>query len=101
MLATGEEFEPSPDGEPSSVDTYTLEVSPHDSELLALAANQGTLNFALRSDADKETVLTKGADVKTTLAAYRAKPAPRKHAQAAPATKVEIISGAERTVQSF
>lgn len=101
VLATGTEFETTPDGEPSSVDSYTLEVSPHDSELLALAANQGTLNFALRSELDEETVLTKGADVETTLAAYRAVKVPKKRAKIAKKTKVEIITGAERTEQSF
>lgn len=102
VLATGTEFEPTPDGEPSSVDTYTLEVTPHDSEMLALAANQGTLNFALRSDMDEETVLTRGADVESTLAAYREAARPKaRRAKVAQAPKVEVITGAERTVQTF
>jgi pilus assembly protein CpaB len=53
------------------VDVYTLEVSPEDGEKLALAATQGKLQFALRHSTDSETVLTKGATIKDTLASYK------------------------------
>ncbi|MBU1611500.1 MAG: Flp pilus assembly protein CpaB, partial [Proteobacteria bacterium] len=95
VLATGEEFEPSADGEPSSVDTYTLEVTPEQSEILALATNQGTLNFALRSVSDDTPVLTQGADVTATLAALRPTPAlaPKQHrATARKPVQVEVIT---------
>ncbi len=101
VLATGEEFEPNTDGDPSSVDTYTLEVTPEESEFLALSANQGTLNFALRSQFDDKTVLTKGANISATLAAYRPVARPKASQKARNTVKIEIITGAERSTQEF
>lgn len=98
VLATGTELEPAGDGEkPSSVDVYTLEVTPEESEKLALAATEGTLNFALRNEADQESVLTEGADTAATLASLRpakAKLAPNGKPRAE--VEVEVIRGVER-----
>ncbi len=75
VLATGSELEPKvgKDGreELSSVDSYTLEVTPEDAEKLSLAAAYGTLGFALRQDGDNEAVTTTGADLTATLNSYR------------------------------
>lgn len=103
VLATGTEFQSGPQGEPSSVDTYSLEVDPEESELLALAANYGTLNFALRKEGDDSRVLTRGADVAATLAANRMpeRKRPRARARSSSGPKVEIITGTERSVQQF
>ena len=107
VLATGTELQPGEDGEePSSVDTYTLELSPEESELLAWAANQGTLHFALRNGMDDESVLTEGSTMAKTLAQLRAvqpctpKAAPRQVAQKA-AVEVEVITGKQRRTQEF
>lgn len=55
VLATGTELTPpDKDGKTASVDVYTLEVTPREGERLALAATQGTLNFALRNEQDEE-----------------------------------------------
>lgn len=72
VLATGSELVPGENGtKPSPVDVYTLEVTPQESERLALASTQGELHFALRHASDSETVLTTGADESKTLSAYR------------------------------
>ncbi len=103
VLATGTELEPAGDGEkPSSVDVYTLEVTPEESEKLALAATEGTLNFALRNEADQESVLTNGADTAATLASLRpvrVRTAP----DGAPRAEVvvEVIRGASRDRMRF
>ncbi len=101
VLATGEEFEPNIDGNPSSVDTYTLEVTPQESEFLALAANQGTINFALRNQLDDKSILTKGADIASTLAAYRPEAKPRTTRKSRRTVLVEIITGSERSNHEF
>ncbi|MEF2143899.1 MAG: Flp pilus assembly protein CpaB [Desulfovibrionaceae bacterium] len=105
VLATGEQFEASPEGgEPSPVDTYTLEVTVEESERLALASNQGTLNFALRSENDNETALTEGVDVEKALASFRpGKPKAKAVARRSAPEKrsIEIISGSERSNVSF
>ncbi len=106
VLATGTELEPAADGEkPSSVDVYTLELTPEEGEKLALAATQGTLHFALRNEADVATVFTPGADTATTLSSYRTEPpAPAAKAsggKARPMVKVEVIQGGEKREVSF
>ena len=98
VLATGTELEPAGDGEkPSSVDVYTLELTPDESEKLALASTQGTLHFALRNASDSEPVLTSGADTKTTLASLRPRPA----ARPGRGSVVEVITGSQKSQVSF
>jgi pilus assembly protein CpaB len=58
------------EGEAAPVDVYTLEVTPEEGESLALASNQGKLQFALRNPIDTEVVLTSGATIPNTLAAF-------------------------------
>jgi pilus assembly protein CpaB len=70
VLETGTELEKDEAGKPHSVDVYTLEVTPMEGEKLALAATEGKLQFALRNATDNETVLTWGATVPGTLAAF-------------------------------
>jgi len=90
VIATGTQLTP-PDeeGKTASVDVYTLELTPAQSERLALAATRGTLHFALRNEQDEENILTTGSDVRKTLAALRPKPV----AKRSRATKVEVITG--------
>lgn len=105
VLATGKEFEPAPDGgQPMPVDTYTLALSPEESETLALAASQGSLNFALRNHEDDEIVLTTGADVSTTLSAHRLgsqKSPSLSPSKGKSATVVEVINGSDRQKVTF
>ena len=90
VLATGTEIKEGVDGKASPVDVYTLEVTPHEGERLALAAIQGRLQFALRNISDAKTVLTKGATIPGTLAFFKEpvkqKPGKRMHT-------VEVIRG--------
>ncbi|MDD2391138.1 MAG: Flp pilus assembly protein CpaB [Desulfobacterales bacterium] len=98
VLATGTQIQKNDKGEPAPVDVYTLEVSPEESETLALAAARGKLQFALRNSTDSESVLTRGATIPTTLASlYMAPQKPlkkpvRRHSRT---TTVETIKGSE------
>lgn len=99
VLATGTQLQPpTEDGMTASVDVYTLELSPEESERLALAASRGTLHFALRNEQDEESVLTMGSDVPRTLAALRPKMPAR---NARPVTRIEVISGTARSTVKF
>lgn len=100
ILATGTQLTP-PDGEgkTASVDVYTLEVTPKESERLALASTQGTLNFALRNEQDDEKVLTSGVTARKALAALRPKPKPRPLRRNR--VKVEVISGGDSKTLKF
>lgn len=100
ILATGTELAPpNTEGKTASVDVYTLELTPVESERLALAATQGTLNFALRNEQDEAKILTTGTTVKETLAALRPKPKPKplKRNQ----VKVEVITGGDSKTLRF
>ncbi|MCJ7617652.1 MAG: Flp pilus assembly protein CpaB [Desulfobacterales bacterium] len=99
VLATGIEIEENKEGgKPQSVDVYTLEVTPREGENLSLAATNGKLHFALRNVIDKETVLTNGATVSGTLAAFR----PKERQRAANTTyTVEAIKGCDVRKDKF
>lgn len=91
VLATGTELTPpGEDGKTASVDVYTLELTPGESERLALAATRGTLHFALRNEQDDEETLTTGSDVPRTLAALRPK---KKVPRSRKGVNVEVITG--------
>jgi pilus assembly protein CpaB len=68
VLATGTEIQKNEKGEPMPVDVYTLEVTPEQSEKVALAASQGKLNFALRGATDSENTYTRGVTIPKLLA---------------------------------
>ena len=98
VLATGTQLDARDEnGKPNSVDLYTVELSPEESERLALASTQGTLHFALRNGADTDPVLTTGVDIAKAVAAYRPKPRPRSR----PDVDVEVITGTDRSHVKF
>jgi len=102
VLATGPELQKNDKGETetSPVDVFTLEVTPEEGEKLALAATQGRLQFALRSPIDKETVITKGATIPSTLDSFKSVTAHGGKPRAGARRSVRIISGTEvRTVR--
>jgi pilus assembly protein CpaB len=77
VLATGTMMSENEQGKPSPVDVYSLEVDPSEAEKLGLAATKGKLQFTLRSEIDHETVLTRGATERKTLASFRPPLPPR------------------------
>jgi pilus assembly protein CpaB len=99
VLATGTQVQENEKGEPAPVDVYTLEVSPEEGEKLALAANKGKLQFALRNAIDAEEILTSGATVSDTLASYQKKKMKKVGKKWVPRryTTVETIKGSDRT----
>ncbi len=58
------------DNDPSVVNTVTLDVSPAQSEVLTLAANEGSLQLALRNDADASDVYTSGRTIDQITSAF-------------------------------
>ncbi|MBI9079972.1 MAG: Flp pilus assembly protein CpaB [Pseudodesulfovibrio sp.] len=103
VIATGTQLQPpDEDGTTASVDVYTLELTPSQSERLALASTQGTLHFALRNEQDEENILTTGSDIPKTLAALRPKSAPKSRTRSGKkSARVEIITGSTRTSVKF
>ncbi|UCD32921.1 MAG: Flp pilus assembly protein CpaB [Desulfobacterales bacterium] len=120
VLATGTQLVENPEGKPSPVDVYTLEVTPEQGEQITLASSSGKLQFALRSILDSDTVLTTGATQPEILASYRPiDPTKREPSKKAIAERVkvkgrrgpvsvkrkgftlEIIKGLDRQIQKF
>jgi pilus assembly protein CpaB len=73
ILATGTQAQESADDKKKAkkVNVVTLEVTPEESENLALAVSKGRIVLALRGYTDKDVVLTKGATVPELLERYR------------------------------
>jgi pilus assembly protein CpaB len=97
------------------VDVITLEVTPEESEKLALASTEGKLQLALRGFTDTEEVLTKGTSIPILLASYSGsrpadKPSGKKKAvlvarKAAPSANnayiIELIQGGKVSTLKF
>jgi pilus assembly protein CpaB len=97
VLATGTEIERKGDeSKPIQVPVVTVEVTLEEGEKLALAANEGKLQLALRNHLNTTPVLTSGATVPSLLDSYRLKekpaPQPVKQEKTVPKTKIDIPS---------
>jgi len=103
VLATGTQILKNDKGEPAPVDVYTLEVTPEESEKLALAAAEGKLQFALRNVTDSETVLTSGMTISQVLASLKPATAKTRKQRTVvdPTVTVEVIKGNELSRQKM
>jgi pilus assembly protein CpaB len=111
VLAAGQTMEQNAEGKPVSVTVITLLVTPQQAEVLALAANEGRIQLALRGVLDLEEVTTPGARVASLISGGQAAP-PRRvdlaRPRARPATEaadrgavVEMFKGGVRTLTIF
>ena len=66
-LAAGTEIQRNDQGEPMKVTVVTVLVDPEEAEKLALSANQGRIQMALRNTLDLETVETDGERIRGLL----------------------------------
>ena len=71
VLAAGPDIEKKEKSDASSVEVFTLEVTPDEAEKLTLASHEGRLQLALRNAVDTELVLTRGATIPETLDSYK------------------------------
>src|SRR6266581_4590436 len=110
VLSTGTRMDPDPNGKPENVSVVTLLVTPEQSEKLALAENQGTVQFVLRNGGDGATPETPAVDM-AQLTGMPKPPVPqpeKPHIKpAAPAVKpvnsyiVETLANGKITVSKF
>jgi pilus assembly protein CpaB len=99
VLAAGMEYEKNGnEKDPKPVQVMTLEVDIEEAEKLALASTQGKLRLALRNPLNVEKVLTKGANVASLLASFRAKDTRK---EAVPEFSIEVIKGGDRKQVKF
>ncbi len=110
VLSTGTRMDPDPNGKPENVSVVTLLVTPEQSEKLALAENQGTIQFVLRNGGDGATPETPAVDM-AQLTGMPKPPVPQPEKPrikaAAPAVKpvnsyiVETLANGKITVSKF
>ncbi|GBC83094.1 hypothetical protein HRbin10_02234 [bacterium HR10] len=124
VLASGQRMETQKDGQAIEVKTVTLQVTPEEAEILALASNAGKLQLVMRNTVDRETVRTSGVDESAlfrgkvaraeataqtvTGGAPAAARSARRKTETAPSPEtlsksavVELIRGSERTTITF
>ena len=116
VITAGQRIQPDPEGKPQTVNVVTLLLSPVDSEKLLLASTQATIQFVLRSGADKEKPVTKPVSLdelvagtqkppETPAKARRSRPRRATIAKVPPKPPdfytVEVIHGDKRSEEKF
>ncbi len=99
VLAIDQKLEEAKEGDPILVQVVTLEVSPEQAERLTYAAHEGKLQLALRNPSDRELVDTRSVGVSDVLGIRRR--VSRGKPRAVSTTNVEVIKGAQLSVQTF
>jgi pilus assembly protein CpaB len=104
-------MDPDPNGKPENVTIITLLVTPEESEKLALAENQGTIQFVLRNGGDSASTNTPAIGIAELTGAPKPlapEPTRTKHAAAAAPVKpptnsylVETLANGKITVSKF
>ena len=77
VLSVGTQVERGADGKPIAATIAALEVTPDESERLAIAANGGRIQLVLRGYGDPDSIKTKGATSTDVFAQLATGPAPR------------------------
>jgi len=119
VITAGQRIQPDPEGKPQTVNVVTLLLNPEDSQKLMLASSQATIQFVLRSGADKEKVETESVSVEDLLGKSKKKvivadatprrPGPPRYKQPKEPTTakppnfytVEVIQGDKRSEEKF
>jgi pilus assembly protein CpaB len=99
VLSVGTKVERGSDGEAIQATVAALEVTPDESERLAVAMNQGTIQLVLRGYGDPDSIKTRGAtsvDVMTQLGGAPRAPAPAPARSAAPPRRAAAPPAARR-----
>lgn len=107
VLTAGQHIEPDPQGKPETVNVVTLLLTPQDSEKVAIAGQEGTIQFVLRNGADKTTVTTTPVAMAELITGQKPPSAPVRPAKVAKKEKpakfyeVETINGDKHDVAKF
>jgi pilus assembly protein CpaB len=97
VLTTGQLWQQKGDNKPVVVNTVTLELTPHESEVLNLASNEGKIRLALRNRNNKTLAETEGVTTSFLLGDLVGK---KEQAAAVPTRaekSIEVIKGLDRS----
>lgn len=108
-LAAGQTITRDEEGEPMTVTVITLLVTPEEAESLALAANQGRIQLALRNTLDTVDVETRGVHVASLMQAPSSSdssPRPRTASPSSTTSRsrdsvIEVLRGGVRTLITY
>jgi pilus assembly protein CpaB len=110
VLATGTKMDPDPTGKPENVTVVTLLVTPEQSQTLALAQSQGTIQFVLRNGGDSANPETPAVDMADLTGVQNVPPVPLEPARPkrvaavvkpSDAYRVETVANGKVTVATF
>jgi pilus assembly protein CpaB len=117
VLSAGQVLQPEPKGQAINATVVTLQVTPHEAELLTLATDGGHIQLVLRNSTDTAVETIAGAQLSTIYGVSKqrevretrapaAKPAPvaSPQAQRTPGQQsesVEVIRGTRRTIETL
>lgn len=108
VAAAGPTIIRDPEGKPVQVTAVTLYVTPEQSEELALAAKQGTIQLTLRNQLDVREARTPGARLSRLLSGGAAPAGSRSTTRSAPPpattnpdNTLEVIRGSQRSIVRF
>jgi pilus assembly protein CpaB len=94
VITAGQRIQPDPEGKPQTVNVVTLLLNPEDSEKLLLASNQATIQFVLRSGADKEKPVTRPVSLDELVAGARKPPEPPAQVRGSARRRVAVVKAA-------
>ena len=105
VLGTGQKIEKTLGEKPQVVPTVTLEVTPKEGELLALAVREGMISLVLRNQQDMHTVQTTGVRTSSLLGKAIPEPVAQEpkgdKAPGAPLRTVEVIRRVTKESMNF
>ena len=108
VLSTGTKMDPDPNGKPENVGVVTLLVTPEQSEMLALAQNQGTIHFVLRNGGDSANAEVPPVDMAGLTGIVKKPPQPEmKHMKQVaamvkpPVYTIETVVNGKTTIATF
>lgn len=117
VLSAGQVLQPEPKGQAINATVVTLQVTPHEAEMLTLATDGGHIQLVLRNSTDGAVQMIAGAELSTMYGvtkpreageskphtapnSARVPPPQIPHAPAERAESVEVIRGTHRTIET-
>ena|SRR5436190_4353916 len=101
VLATGTKMDPDPTGKPENVTVVTLLVTPEQSEKLALAQSQGTIQFVLRNGGDSANPETPAVDLAELTGIQKTPPPPPQPLQASRPKRAATVAAVVKPSDAY
>ncbi len=101
VLSTGTKIDPDPTGKPENVTVVTLLVTPEQSQKLALAQSQGTIQFVLRNGGDSANPETPVVDLAALTGGQKTPPPSPQPLQPTPPKRVAAVAAVVKPSDAY